>query len=404
MYIEFKHFPVNWADGMKVSSKDFIAQENAFQDALRDVRCLALNEFCYGLLPTSNLEVDRYPKLQFNMAQSTLILHECRAITPGGHRIEISEQTFQGNAFPAHLPSVAINPQQYGIYEVFLVVHTFDRVGAGRYAEDIPPRHTITAPNYEMTLQLKGESRMGIGGPNIIKISEVELKDGRLAAILSETGDYIPPCISINAHRRLENAHQSFGQLINTILEHARTILRDVSPHGDTNQEAKEVTQVAEKVAGFLISSVSFFTFQLPQMAPIHLVSYIQDLARYVNFAVELSIRGTLVKKFYDQFKLGHVFETLVNSRPDHANLYPTLMQINAFLTETERFFSALRQHQYRTVYVDITDVNKRTQLPIQPTPLPPPPVMPYDPSPVSPPYQQPAAPPSPPPGTTRPF
>lgn len=401
---------------MKISSKDFIAHENAIQDALRDVRCMALHAYCYGLLPTSNLEVERYPKLQFNFAQSTIVLHECRAITPGGHRIEISEQTYQSQSLPAQLPSVTITPQHSGIYEVFLTVYSFERVGAGRYAEDGSPRHSIISPRYELTLQRKGDNTLGGVGANILKISEIELREGRLAAIFSETGDYIPPCMTISAHRRLENAHQSFEQVLHTVLEHTKTILRDVSPYIDNNQDARDATLVSEKIAAQLVGSLSYYRFVLPHHPPIYLIAYLQDLARYTRFAVELCFRGTLVKKFYDQYGLSRSADTLVSIQPDHANLYPSLIHVNEFLTELERFFNALRQHQYRTVYIDVRDMNRQQSEappasyyppppPMQTPPPPPPQAVPPPPpaqGPAAAPPQGPTPPPKPPSG--RPF
>lgn len=401
MYPQFKHFPVNWTNGMKISSAEFVAMENAVQDALRDMRCAGLHEFRYGLLPTSNLEVERYPKLQFNFAQSSIVLHECRAITSGGHRIEISEQTYESQSVPAQLPSVTISPQDYGIHEVFLTVHTFERVGAGRYAEDIPPRHSTISPRYELSLQRKGENSVTGTGPNILKITEVELRDGKLAAILSETGDYIPPCVSLRAHRRLEAAHQAFEQILNNVLEHGKVLMRDVAPYVQNNQDAKDASNVSEKVASHLLTNLSYYNLILPNQPPINLIAFVQDLARYASFAVGLCFQGNLVKKAFDQYGVNRSADALVGNRPNHLNIYNSLKLAHEFLVVLEQFFNALRQHQFKTIKIDVTDVNKAQfqpqQQPSYPPP-PPPPSQPYYSTPPPPPPPMQAYPPPTPP------
>ena len=50
MLVPIKYFNINWVDGMKLSSKHFVEQENAFIDHLRDVSAINLTSYNYGLL------------------------------------------------------------------------------------------------------------------------------------------------------------------------------------------------------------------------------------------------------------------------------------------------------------------------------------------------------------------
>ncbi|MBK7407691.1 MAG: hypothetical protein IPJ40_06170 [Saprospirales bacterium] len=47
---ELKNYPVNWTDGMRIRSKDFVAADQAWDDAIRCADIL-LQGIQYGLLP-----------------------------------------------------------------------------------------------------------------------------------------------------------------------------------------------------------------------------------------------------------------------------------------------------------------------------------------------------------------
>ena len=83
------HYPVNWIDGMKLSSSHFIAEQDFVTDSLRDAIALQTTDLNYGLQPVAgdsakmHVLLDHYNQLQ-------LTLEECHAITPNGIRIQIS--------------------------------------------------------------------------------------------------------------------------------------------------------------------------------------------------------------------------------------------------------------------------------------------------------------------------
>src|ERR1700741_5399872 len=103
MLPNFKYFNVNWVDGMKLTRGHFSDQENAFIDRLRDVAAINLTSYNYGLLnpaPGSSKSIDHV----VDVDRATLLrvkVNECRAITPGGARIEIVSGNPLNHAKPA---------------------------------------------------------------------------------------------------------------------------------------------------------------------------------------------------------------------------------------------------------------------------------------------------------------
>ena len=83
------HYPVNWIDGMKLSSSHFIAEQDFVTDSLRDAIALQTTDLNYGLQPVAGDSVKMHVLLDhYNQLQLTL--EECHAITPNGIRIQIS--------------------------------------------------------------------------------------------------------------------------------------------------------------------------------------------------------------------------------------------------------------------------------------------------------------------------
>ena len=83
------HYPVNWIDGMKLSSSHFIAEQDFVTDSLRDAIALRTTDLNYGLQPVAGDSV-KMQVLMDHYNQLQLTLEDCHAVTPNGIRIQIS--------------------------------------------------------------------------------------------------------------------------------------------------------------------------------------------------------------------------------------------------------------------------------------------------------------------------
>ena len=90
-----KHHQVNWMDGMKINKQHFIDMENSLNDHLMDSMETAMNSYNYGLLPPLPGKVNSLKTVLSadNQNRIHVKILECRAITPGGARIEILENS-----------------------------------------------------------------------------------------------------------------------------------------------------------------------------------------------------------------------------------------------------------------------------------------------------------------------
>lgn len=357
MWPNLAYFPVNWTDGMRISSKDFTALENSLYDQISDVRRMQLNEFCYGLLPTSNLEIDRYPKFKYTSSQSLITLLECRAITPGGHRIEIVENLHEASNIPEQLPSIQTLSHYNGIFEVFIKVNPFERVGAGRFSDDVPPRYKSVAPRYELSLRPKTDNRL-TSTEDILKISEIELNEGRLSVVLSESGEYIPPCLSVASHSRLLDVHQKFGQILENILRLIKSIREKNLRFKDTSGDVKDVLVLSERIAMTYIGYLDYYNTILLTVPPANMVVFFKGLARNISFLLETHIFiGLEVKKVFDRNMYDGKFKALIDVPIEHAHIHPSLEAVYDYLEVIETCFSELNNMRFREVIISVVDM-----------------------------------------------
>ncbi|RZK61712.1 MAG: hypothetical protein EOO59_04390, partial [Hymenobacter sp.] len=168
MLPEITYYPVNWVDGMKVSRRHFTETDQFVTDHLRDATALHLRPDLYGLLPAANelgsptafellLSVDAQQEVQARLSQ-------CRAVTAGGVRIELttSSAPLTARTSLAQLLAAFNLTATEGLrFSVVLTANPFERVPTGTPApQEVPPRHPHTRPGYALsfvpTTQLSG--------------------------------------------------------------------------------------------------------------------------------------------------------------------------------------------------------------------------------------------------------
>lgn len=351
MLPDIKYFPVNWIDGMKISSRDFISLENAVKDEIRDAQATRLNEFAYGLLPTNHPEVDNYPRLTYDYANNILLLKECRALMPGGQRIEITESNYDRKKFPVQLPSVPVSLQDSGKFDVYLHVDTSVRVGAGEFAQNNPPRYVAISPQYELAVRVHDGTH--IENENFLKISELEIREGRVE-ILTNTGKYIPPCTTLNAFAGLMQKHGNGEERLKGLLKHYTILVNNVGKE-TRNEVALEAITLSENLVSPIISSLSHYQYILPSSPPIFTVVYFKDFARFVRFKLDRPFRAPIDQLKTELLELTAVLE---RTEPRHAAIQLSFDRIMQFLDSLVTFLAELSTHNYNRVEYDVHDLN----------------------------------------------
>jgi hypothetical protein len=332
---ELQHYPVDWKDGMRVSAKDFAATDRAWTDALRDVRSSLFQGLQFGLLPAlrDSSDTSPYPKLAFEASRSLLILQECRAITEGGYRVEITEDLQRQMQMPRQFPQVRVNSQED--FDVYISVDLFKPEGAGKLLPDAPPRHQYVSPTYELSVLPKSEG-VGLSGLNHLKIAEYKWsKSG-----FKRNDDFIPACMVVAAHPLLSERFSRAGGILKTI--HDNSILLVRTYRADSRPDVKDAAMWVDKLATFIAQALWTYNDLLANQSPLQTVTYFKNLAQFVLSTTNLQDANPYIK---EGIRSQHsMFKDLADPNFDGEDLRTTFNRIDTALRSLHLWLKALSE------------------------------------------------------------
>jgi len=330
---EIQYYPVNWTDGMRVSAKDFVTTDRAWADALRDVRASLFQGVQFGLLPPlrDSSDTSSYPKLVYDTSRSLLTLQECRGITEGGYRIEITEDLHRSLQIPLHYPKVEI--QQQESFSVYITIEMFQLQGAGKMSADAPPRHQVVTPFYELSLIYKSDE-IGLSGFNHLKIAEYIYSKGNL----TRNEHFIPPCMTINAHNTLLERFNKAGA--NLKLIHDNGIKLAQLYRTDGRSDVKDAAAWIEKIATYIAPTIWTYNDVLIRQSPLHTITFFKNLSQFILSMVDIHEGNRFLKANADSQR--RVFKDLAEPNFNGDDLKTAYNRIDIALRALHLWFKAL--------------------------------------------------------------
>ncbi len=308
---------------MKLSADHFQHLEESIEDGLRDSRSLGLTALGgFGLLPFSSLDLQN---ARGSSPQSVrVIINSCRAILPGGYRIEILPENIQSLQLPAKAPFVEFVPSQGIRYHLYLSVNEKKRIPSG-IPLTRPIRHPHLVPEYQ--LEAVAHDRMAATqnlAPNRMKVAEWQ--NGKILE------GYIPPCLTIKGFNLLERWLQFFQNQLENI---ARLSIQVVNEH-----RAKEVTRATFclPIVQYIRGTQGYFKYVLPNQSPLYLIAYFTDLAGLIESLLETGDRDFV----RNRLKNGQVNSLLACIHALSKPRSVPLEEIAYMISLTKRFCEAL--------------------------------------------------------------
>ena len=352
-----KYHHVNWIDGMKINKNHFIANENAIKDQIKDAIAGGLNDNNWGLLPALN---DQSDPLKISLTvdnQKTLQVRifECRAITPGGARIEILENSSGrlGVAlpFPEKTFDLASGEKEKIVY-VSLSVDLFSRIPAGQAdPTEEPPRYPFVIPSYNVHIIPEDQLTKKEIGPYFILIGKIRIADQKPELVR----EYIPPCTTVRSYNTLLRIHADFDKFFGQLELDLLKILKKINEKEQSNVLARAVALLSDKVLYFLSTGIPEFRWKIINQPPLYMFEYIARLARLIRNTIDSNSgesKEELLNYFTDwcNLKQGE-FETsllsTINFRYEHSNISDTARQMIGFSEVIATLFSKLSILEY---------------------------------------------------------
>lgn len=345
---------VNWIDGMKLNKDHFVAEQIAVQDRLRDSNALGLNPFSYGILPPlpgnlSGLDVkitsDRFNTLSVRV-------QECRGITLGGQRVEISESSrINLKESVCYLQSeINLNQTRSKEHLVVVSVNPLERVAIGdNDPTENPPRNPYASEGYYLNVLPAEEVAMVEQGNYHLTIGKVRIE----GSSVSLDQDYIPPVVSMMAHPDLMELHQLAEKKLADLESHVIEICQKVYLKKQTEDLPQTAQQMALVTRDFLSQNMVALRQMYPYQSPIHFFNFFSSLARGMKNALDsregcgkesfLSyVRAWVIETSQAEFEA--LLEDMVNNRYNHMDIYRSVVPVQKFAKMIFSVFSKLAE------------------------------------------------------------
>ncbi|SDQ17057.1 hypothetical protein SAMN05421664_0861 [Chryseobacterium soldanellicola] len=353
MIEKLNHFPVNWIDGMKINKTHFTAVQDFISDSVRDSVGIHTSMINYGLLPVNesikmNLIIDNHKLLRIRVEQ-------CYAITPNGSRIDIGEGTAESIALSLPYPEAAyeIKDNESIVLLACLSVSHFTRTPHGEPDPDEnPPRYPFTQPEYSLNLIPENEIKNRLGlGTNYLTIGKilVSANESRIDE------NYIPPCVCVSSHRKLQELYMEIDRFYGQIELYSVQIAQKIYSKKQTNSLAVMMELMTDKTLNYLGMEINRFRWLSPHSEPANMLLSVVALARTIkNFIDARSGSGKeeMLNYFAEWCNVSQgnfeiIFSEVINTEYIHNQMDLTIAKILRFMKTLEELYSVLSRLDY---------------------------------------------------------
>ena len=337
MLPEKRNLAINWTDGMKLNKDHFVALDDWFMDGLRDMACIQMNDHNYGLLEAS-AEGNTSMNLMISFDQNNQInvkIAECRAITKGGIRIELTAQNIQTLQYPLEKLSMdfSLSDASNEMFDIILAVFPDKRVPVGQPNENETPfRHPWVMPEIQINAVPTKQVNSSQLWKNHITIARFQVV-AREVHILSE---YIPPCSRVTAYPSLFDYYLSFENKIDKITGALAEYLR--KNRSDNTKLNNNLIYVIEKLVYYPTISLSHYKLILKSQPPVYMIEFFIRFARLFKSALgwlsEYDREEVLnhLSHWVSSRDLDNAAFELMNLEYDHQDIYASVAKVEAYL------------------------------------------------------------------------
>lgn len=353
MIEKLTHFPVNWKDGMKINKSHFTDVQNFISDSVRDSISVHTSMINYGLLPVKdpikiNLIIDNHQLLRIRVEQ-------CHAVTPNGSRVEIGTDVSESLNISIPYPEAVreLKENENTVLLACISVNPFKRTPYGEPdPEENPPRYPYTLPEYTLNLIPENEMKNTVGfGTHYLTIGKILVSHGE--SKIDE--DYIPPCVSVSSHPKLQDLYTEIDRFYGQIELSATQIARKIYAKRQTNELAVMMELMSDKTLNYLGTEINRFRWLSPHMPPVEMLVSVVALARILkNFIDARSGAGKeeLLNYFAEwcnvsQGDFDAIFSDPINSDYDHNRMDAMISKIKRFMKTLEDLFAILSRLDY---------------------------------------------------------
>ncbi|HEY0175227.1 MAG TPA: hypothetical protein VGC08_02550, partial [Pedobacter sp.] len=253
MISPLKYKPVNWVDGMKLSSDHFVATDQFNQDFVRDANSVFISNFNYGLLPPFNGQRSSHDIEIIEKATNHIEVRvrHCNAITAEGCRIDISGSSNFDNqlSYTHYFGNDNAENARSAVYNILLLVNPFERIPSGTPdPQDNPPRYPDISKSYSISILPASEMAPKATDNYHLTIGQLILENGRA----SINSNYIPPSSSMISHPVLTRYYELFSTQFNDLQLAAFKIIDKTDARESITPLGRNIRLLSEKLLDYI--------------------------------------------------------------------------------------------------------------------------------------------------------
>ncbi len=343
---------INWVDGMKLSSGDFVHTDLYTQDLVRDSISVGIHHSNFGLLPAfagydRSFDISLIKK---NTNYLEVEVRFCNAVTSDGSRINIAYQ--QGAVEASFSAFMDVSKLSVGEHYVVLYVHSFKKSAFGEpNPEESPLRYPYVKKEYTIDIVSKSAIQQRQVSGSFIPIGKL-VNEGQEAVLVPH---YIMPSVYIESHPQLMDFHNSLYRSLNEFQSAAYRIMDKTVNRPKITELGLNIRLITERILEYMASSFFEYRSILPQKAPIYLLKYFSDFAHVFFNAVRLvesAEREEMLKYFYEWKDVtpGNFEERLSNlieMRYDHFEIAEAMECVTDFMNVMVSLWGKLATLEY---------------------------------------------------------
>ena len=335
---------------MKLNKSHFVGVENNMLDKYRDAVALGISSYNYGILPpvagtgTSfnvSIDIDRNQLLRVN-------IHELRAITHAGVRIEISEQGRHEYANTKINAEFDLKTMKGKSLYIVLSVNPYSRVAIGEPdPTEVPPRFPYTDFEYAINVVAADDLQQPSNGFYHLCIGKLSISGNNCQL----DSDYLPPCTSLRSHPSLFEQYEHLDKVLTRLEIDCITIIQKIFKKEQTNLLAQSVLYLTERVLEYISTSIVQYRWVLKERPPVDMVAYFVAMARIIKNTMDIKTgtgREQMLTYFKDwivevnQGEFEQVLEDMINLQYDHNDTAEALAKLDAFYITINVVFNKL--------------------------------------------------------------
>jgi hypothetical protein len=257
-----KHFPVNWINGMKISKDHFIAQDDAWKDALNDVTALNVSPIRFGVLPSSVAGEKTFDvRTSFdNQKNLRVTVHACNAITSGGVRIILPSLPHQNQVDGAPATSLQLTATATDVqWWIVLTVNPFERQPAGvPDREATPVRFPNVLPVYKVMVVSDNQFTQYYNNPYALTIGKIICVNNEVVV----DNMYIPPCYSVNAHEDMRTLYSEVDTFLAALETRCSQVVQKIYTRKQQNEISEQVMFVFDRIMLYLGQTITSYRWE----------------------------------------------------------------------------------------------------------------------------------------------